>query len=423
MFADVLQIFGTMASALKATWYIVLPVAFYVIMKSLWGRHSFIESLMKQEHVLLELFPPREIERSPQTMENFFYQIAASDKTPNILQVELEGYTNPFFSFEIVGNEGTIHFYIRTQTRFRELVESALYAQYLGIEIVEAEDYTWTTIPRVVPNKEWTMWGVDYKLQNHDAYPIRTYKKFEEDVTGKMIDPLHTMMENLSILGPGQQIWIQFIANADPPAWVNGEGRAEIDRFLGREKKPDSIFSRVWKDFMDVVGGLFSGWFAPPEYSEFETGKDGNDQPIEFRLTPGEKQVLTGLEENLSKAFFNVKMRMMVVGKRDGFTKANVSATMGGIMKPFNDTFHNGFKPDSASKTDAEFLFKDTIIPRRSRVLLERYRDRDPSGVMFKLSTEEMATMFHMPDMSVTAPGVQFVGSRRGGAPPNLPFS
>jgi hypothetical protein len=37
-------------------------------------------------------------------------------------------------------------------------------------------------------------------------------------------------------------------------------------------------------------------------------------------------------------------------------------------------------------------------------------------------STEEMATIFHMPDMSVIAPTLQRVTAKRGSAPMNLPI-
>lgn len=37
-------------------------------------------------------------------------------------------------------------------------------------------------------------------------------------------------------------------------------------------------------------------------------------------------------------------------------------------------------------------------------------------------STEELASLFHMPDMSVAAPSIRFVDARHGGAPANLPI-
>jgi len=38
------------------------------------------------------------------------------------------------------------------------------------------------------------------------------------------------------------------------------------------------------------------------------------------------------------------------------------------------------------------------------------------------LSTEELATVFHIPDMAVIAPTMVRVAAKRGGAPVNLPI-
>jgi hypothetical protein len=58
------------------------------------------------------------------------------------------------------------------------------------------------------------------------------------------------------------------------------------------------------------------------------------------------------------------------------------------------------------------------------RRIFRRYIDRDPQpyDVRFLLSTEELATLFHIPDMSVTAPNLNRVVAKRGGAPTNLPI-
>jgi hypothetical protein len=42
-------------------------------------------------------------------------------------------------------------------------------------------------------------------------------------------------------------------------------------------------------------------------------------------------------------------------------------------------------------------------------------------GFKMTLSSEELATVFHLPDMSVVAPSITRVEAKRGGAPANLP--
>ncbi len=421
MLEDLLLVVTGFSTAFLASWFIVLPILLYYAFRVLWDGHAVGQHFMKQNDILLEIVPPRNIEASPKNMEIFFNTLTAVDSNPNVIDKYADGKMNALFSFEIESRGGEVHFYVRMPGGFRDFVESALYAAYPNAQIVEADDYAQKMVPKVMPNKDYTMWAVDYKLLKHDAHPIRTYKKFEEDITGKMLDPLNTLIEHMSTLPPGQNMWLQYIIQPEKSAWAETVGRAEIDKFLGRKTTPEG--SRFWKDLKDVFFGVFVAWSKPVEYSAWDGGGGGDDeQPLEFRLTPGEKQTLTALEENLSKAMFTVKMRVVIIGNRDGFTKANVSAMNGGTIKQFNDGLHNSIAPDGDTKTDADYVMKDEIGTRRMRQIMDRYRDRDPSGTMFHFSSEELATVFHLPDMSVVSPGVKFVDAQHGGAPANLPF-
>lgn len=402
------------------TWYITIPVTFYLIFRSLWGRYVCINDFYaKQNEVLLELIAPRDIEKSPKIMERVFDSLSATDAGVNVINQYCHCAQNPFFSLEIVGTEGVAHFYIRTPSVFRTLVESSLYAQYPGLEIVEVEDYVYK-IPRVIPNKEWTLKGFDLKLLKPDAYPIKTYKYFEEDITGKMIDPLASLLESISALGPGQHIWLQYIIQTDRPKWFDDWGKGAVQEFLGKKPQPKSIFDRIFHDIKDVLGNVITGIFQPPAFTPFgEQKKD--EQPLEFRLTPGEKQTLKSLEENIAKAMFQVTMRLVVVGRKDFFSGTMLSGAMSSI-KQFSDNHTNQFFPVDRSKVYADYVFTESRAAYRMRKLLERYRDRDDTGYVFHLSTEELATVFHLPDMSVMAPSVQRTDSRRGSAPSNLPL-
>jgi len=415
------EFFAQFVASFQATWFIIMPVAFWLVFKSLWGRHVYIaDFLMKQNDILLEIIPPHDLEKSPKVMELFFDSLAATDAGVNKINEYCHGAGNPFFSLEIVGTEGTVHFYIRTPAAFRDFVESSLYAQYPNVEIIEAVDYTFE-IPQVIPNKEWMIRGFDLTLLKEDAYPIKTYKYFEEDVTGNMVDPMAGMLEVVSTLGPGQHMWLQYIIRADRPAWFDEWGKGTVDEFLGRAAKPQGLWANIIYDVKDVFDGILMGWHTPPEFSSLEE-PNSDDQPVEFRLTPGEKQTLKVLEEKISQNMFSVTSRLIVVGKRDFFSGANISGIMS-LIKQYSDNHTNQIIPVDRSKIYADYVGVKGRRAYRARKLLRRYRDRDDSGVAtFHMSTEELATIFHMPDMSVESPAVQWSDSRRGGAPSNLPL-
>lgn len=417
IFKEIFGNFKVIGNAFSHVWFVVLPVAFYYLFKILWLDYVQLKFLIKTEYVLLEIIPPRNIEKSPKPMESFYYALTGILKTFNTLEEYAQGQLTARFSFELVADEGKAHFFIRTPKTFRNLVEAHLYAQYPDVVINEVPDYV-KDVPAIVPNKDWDLWGTDFELVRPDPYPIRTYRFFEEEITGKMIDPLAGLVETMGKLGPGQKIWLQYVGIPEHEKWnVSPKSKSVVEELAGRKTKGKGALESFWGDISDVLGNIFSGLFGAPEFKKEEKKEE---QPLEFRLTPVEKEVLKAVESNIGKNVYRVKMRFIYLAKRESFDKAFVSAFVGGI-KQFNDNNLNSFKPNEKSKTNANFFLIKPRLRYRQRIIFKRYRDRDPVGVKIILSTEELATVFHLPDMSVVAPSVTFVEAKRGGAPANLP--
>ena len=404
---------------LSKIWFIVLPPVFYYLFKLLWMdfvQNNFVGSL---DWTLLEIIPPRELERSPQPMESIYNGLAGVYKGLSAKDLYVDGALTLSFSLELVSDAGQVHFYIRTTKQNRKLVESHVYAQYPNAEILEVSDYI-NNVPRLVPNKSWDLWGTDFMLIKPDAYPLRSYRWFEESVTGKMIDPMSSLVEAMGTIGPGQQVWFQIIIIPEELDYYNS-GKALIDKLAGRVKKEKpGVFNSIGKDIADVIKGIFQGIFAPVEFAPSKEDK-ADQTPLEFRLTPGEKEVMKAIEESMGKTVFLTKIRLLVLGKRENLDRAVIGAFMGGIRQ-FSDSNLNGFKHDNATKTYGVYLGGKMRALFRQRKIFQRYKDRDPTGTKFFLNTEELATIFHFPDMTVVAPSVKKVESKRGGAPANLPI-
>jgi hypothetical protein len=209
-----------------------------------------------------------------------------------------------------------------------------------------------------MPNKDWDLWGVDFKLFRPDLYPIKSYKNFEETITGKMIDPLAGLIETMGKLGPGQHLWLQYIITPVNEKWYS-TGQETIDEFLGKEKpKQVSLIGRLFSDILDVFMNIGRGLMAQEVvFGGGESADKKDDQPLEFRLSPGQKDVLKALESNIGKQMFKTRMRMLYIGRREVFSKATgVSAFIGGI-KQFNDQNLNSMVPEDNSKTYASYIF------------------------------------------------------------------
>lgn len=410
--------FGQAGQVFSVTWYWILPVPLYLFFRVFWKNYVQGQFAGSLDWVLLEIVPPKDIEKSPKPMEALYAGMQGAEKGFNVVEEWLDGQFPASFSLELVSDGGDVRFYIRTQRGFRNLIEAHLYAQYPDCIITQVSDYV-DDIPKVVPNEKWDLWGTDLEFTGDDAYPIRTYKYFEESVTGKMIDPLAGLVETMGKLPPGQKIWFQIIISPHSPSWASKEGRKLVEKLKGKEVKKEGIFASIRQDFMDVMTNTWAALFSPVEFAKKEKKED--QQPLEFRLSPGEKDVLKAVEENLGKLQFKTKMRFLLIGRKENFDKSNVSSFMGAI-KQFGDNNFNSLKPQSESKTYANYVFKKPRLRYRQRKILRRYRERSNDGVRFTMSSEELATMYHLPDMQVVAPSLTRVDAKRGGAPSNLPI-
>jgi hypothetical protein len=400
------------------TWFLILPVGFYYLFKLIWMDKVQIAFLCSIEYALLEIIPPRDIERSPKPMESFFAGLTGVLKTFNAKEEYIKGMLTYKFGLELVSDGGATHIYIRTPKIFRNLVEANLYAQYPTVEIMEVPDFV-LDVPKIIPNKDWDLWGTDLQFVKPDPFPIKTYKKFEETVTGTMIDPMSAIIEVMGKVGPNQKIWFQYVIYPEKDSWFN-TGLALVQELAGRSKKSKGIFSNVLHDIMDVISNLSKGLWGE-EFTFATTEEKKDESPLEFRLTPGEKDTLKALEENVGKPVFKVKMRFIYLGLKEYFDKSTTSSFIGAI-KQFNDNNLNGFKPHDETKTYANYFLAEQRIKYRKRRIFKRFIERDPTGLKLIMSTEELATVFHLPDMSVMAPHITRVDAKKGGAPTNLPI-
>jgi hypothetical protein len=405
-----------------SSWWLILPWPVWYIFREVWFDYVSHYGAdcwnSKYKWAMLEVVPPREIERGPKPMEVFFTGLSGVISTHNNFTIWLDGaFRQDYFGLELVGEEGKVHYYIRLLKKYRNLVEAQIYAQYPEAQVMEVEDY-YPKFPKVIPNKKWDLWGADFVFVKPDPYyPLKTYDQFEESITGEMIDPMAALVEVLGTLGPGQHIWLQYVIVPVQEGESIKGGKVLADKLKFRAT--ESAGGRLISDVVDVLSNLWAGLFGPPEFKVAAAKKD--ELPLEMRLSTVEKDILKAVEENLGKNFFKTKMRMIYLGKREGFDKSHVSAFVGAV-KQFNDLNMNQIKPEDISKTYGQIFFIDRITNLRKRKIYDRYRRRNMDGVNLMLSTKELATMFHFPDLSVKSHAITQTTSKLGAAPSNLPI-
>lgn len=412
------EYFQAIGQMFTQTWWWAGPIVLFWLFKILWRKYSLTSYLSTLDNVVLEIKPPRDVEKSPRTMEQIFAALHGTWATPNFIDKFVKGkWVQALLSFEIRGVNGEMHFYVRCERRFRSFIESLFYSQYPEIEINEVEDYT-NSVPGNAPNKGWDLWGVDFRLAKDDAYPVRTYKYFQEDVTKGMIDPLSEIADVIAALPPDQQIWIQIIVTPlQDKDWTDAVQKL-VRKLARREPLEKSPFPlNLLKEVIEIFKLSFQYIFHPVELPE---EKKIEEKPIRFHLTPGEEEAMKAVESSLSKKGYMTKFRFIYIGRRESFDKGFLAGVNGAIQQ-FNDMTLNSFIHDNETKTFANYIFVEPRLYWAQRKIFTRYLMRDIDGPKFVLNSEELATIFHMPDISVMSPSISRIAAKKGGAPINLP--
>tara|TARA_B100001971_G_C18255882_1_gene582036 strand:- start:1897 stop:3213 length:1317 start_codon:yes stop_codon:yes gene_type:complete len=417
-------------------WWIALPFLLYRPFFFLWRWWRFELWISKQKFIVLEITIPKEILKPVKAMEQVFSAFWGNVYDPaDWWEHWIDGKTLLGISFEIVSIDGKPHFFLRCLERSRSAIESSIFAQYPDAEISEVDDYT-KYVPQDIPNKNWSMWATDYQLSKEDVYPIKVYSKFFEEKPDapkeeKRIDPLSTLLEGMGKLGPGEQLWVQIMAgpitdskNPQEGLPYTAKGRAVADKL---SKRPDE--SKGKSMAQEVAEVLVSGKTA----KETEEKKPMDIMPPEMRLTPGERDIVAGVEQKISRLMFNCSIRFVYLAKKEVYQGA-VKTIPFGFFQQFATADLNALRPWSNTITKIKkhwFLPLNLIIPRRlylrKRKLFKRYISRVPPlfprpGGTFTLNIEELATIFHFPGRDVaSAPFISRVKSKKGGPPPGLP--
>lgn len=372
--------------------------------------------------VMLEVKPPREIDKTPKNMEQIFAGMwGVFDPPGTKYRKYIKGMLQDYFSFEIVGSNGEIHFYLRVLRKFRDLVEAQVYSQYPQAEIKEVEDYAFN-VPPDIPNKNWNLFGARLRLTNDGVYPLRTYVHLIDisKTEQPFLDPLAGLMEFMGKLRPGEQLWIQLVFRPIDDAW-RMKAREMVDKLIGKAvaKTEGSLRfeARTWKESI----GRVATEFITNKPADSEKKKETEEpRSLMLFLSPGEKDIVTGVEEKAAKKGYEAKIQFAYIARREVFSRSAVSATMG-IFAQFANLNMNALAPDKKTLTKAYYAFAKMRIAYKQRVLMRLLRTRSFWERGYILNIEELATIYHFPTVSVQAPMTPYIPIKKGSPPVGLP--
>lgn len=403
------NLFANMVFVIKVVFYssfIWIPIVFFISIIKIWINYIQMSFIQKQGSVLLEIKIPQEVTRSPLAMElvlTQFWQKASN----TYLETYYEGKVRPWFSLEIVSLGGEIHFYIWTWKKFKGIVEAQMYAHYPNVEVHEVDDYA---IPLIHDPENFPLWGAEWALTKPDPYPIKTYVDYglDKDTEDEFkIDPIATILEYMASLKQGEQSWIQILIQAHKKLDIkSGSLRKKPDWTDGAKKEIEKI------------------------KKEGSISADADEKNQRVFLTEGQKETISAIERSISKLPFECMIRTFYIGTKESFSTSNIPGLVG-TTRQYSSPNLNGFRLSWFTDFDNPWEdFRRIRRNKRERQLIDAYKLRsffNPPYKFFKqkpfiLTTEEIATIFHLPGRNVTTPTLGRITSKKGEAPANLPI-
>ncbi|NCO15228.1 hypothetical protein GW816_00370 [Candidatus Wolfebacteria bacterium] len=425
-------IIDSIVRILGLIWWLILPFFVFFLywnLRMIYIRTRHIKTI---QWSMFEIKIPKDILKTPKAMEQIFSGLIATYSFGlSSVDKYIDGKVEPWISFEMMGHAGGVHFFVRIPSKFRNLLESAIYAQYPAAELHEAEDYTEHLSPNL-PNEAYDIWGTDLILSRENYYPIRTYPFFEETQEEKRLDPIAAISEVMSNLNEDETIWLQILISptGEPSGnYWQKEGLEKIDEIAGRKTKKSGAGwgSSLW----DWARNIF---WAPMEQPTWPEGKTEEIVLLRF-LHPGEQEIVKAISNKISKFGFETNIRFVYIDKRDNFTPVNVSAVIGAFQQ-FSTSDLNSFKPDRRTitlkngwlpkffpkyKRLVEFSRKRRIFDGYVSRRFGKYNKRRPEKFPI-LNIEELATIYHFPTMMVEAPRLRKLEAKKAGPPAELPI-
>jgi hypothetical protein len=429
---------------------VILGLAVFVALLS--GFLGFMRRRFesKQKHMVLAIRMPKTSEVGPIVAEQIFATLHGFFHKIPWWKVLL-GKRQDKVSFEIAHTARQIKFFIWFPNKLRNLVEGQIYAQYPNAEIEEVEDYASavtyvseageksgekTLAIRAAANKAnaksgfssvplaQNAVGAEIKLEDPVIYPIKRYQQFEDKLTRVAVDPISSITATLTKLhAPDDQAWIQVIVRPLDMKWrvlyvkclrivtkgifgnIESLKKAYIRAFITRNWQIKLFFFPVYMYFWfrGITSGMKHGFNL---LSSSEDSGGGDELREEMSSRHDKETDIDAAMDKISKLLFEVTIRVVYAPQGNDLQAAQVKVReIAGSFKQFNIPQLNGFGIHTIEKGS------DVVA---------KYQKRKTSGDMV-LNSEELATIYHLPHMSVATPNIAWVRSRKLEPPVDLP--
>jgi len=294
------------------------------------------------------------------------------------------------FSFEILVKDEKIKFVVSCPEFLANHLESQIYAQYPMAQISRIADYS-----SQITNYQYIK-GSGIKLLKNDYLPILTFRNFE-------VDPLSAITSSLTQVKGDEGLAIQIITKPRPDNWqmAGYEAISKIKKKEFAEKKDEFLILRFLKFILKIIAFALGRILAPASAPEKETkGK------VITGLSQSEEVTVSGIENKLTRSGFDSYIRVISFSNNPFTVEQNFRSCIA-TFSQFSRTNLNSFV--EYKEVDKKKFLEDFSLRRL---------DVNNSYI---LNTEELASIYHLPSMSVDIPNIDWAAIRQNEIPDNLP--
>ena len=404
----------------------------------------------KMESVVLRVAVSKLNERGPIVAEHIYASIHGLRGNYNWVDY-LFGRPKPRISLEIATVNNLIQFFIWAPKKYRNVIESQIYAQYPDVEIEEVEDYAKEAFavfevntPEVseLPSESTDI--VEYakkagalearqqssamksavtaelSFSEADIYPIKRYPQFEDKLTRLATEPLAGITATLSKLNAtDEQAWIQITVEPIGDWWrrrglkclkVVSSGLFDSVFWLNTLATKIYAARGFWKRTMySPIYFLF--WMLRGfKTGDLLTGKGNDNDELDEQVnrTHDREDPISAAVDKVTRLSFDTNIRIVYIPRPENRDLAVVKLNeIAGSFNQFNQPNLNSFEISKINQNNLQ--------------ILRRYQQRLVVNPII-LNVEELATVYHMPAMDVGTPNVFWVNSRRLEPPHDLPI-
>jgi len=348
------------------------------------------------EETLFEIKVPKGNEKDPLAAEQMFASLHGL--------LRADPHEQEHISFEIASDVSGIRFYVRCQKHLEEFVSGQIYAQYplAELKLVE-DDYMKADLSGLA------FCGEKLLLEKESYFPIRTFRDFE-------VDPLAAITGAIAEIGEGERIWLQILIRPIPDVWQE-DGHTYVEQVrTGLVPVRISLVDLI-RDVAGEIASLVASlvphaieqWTDPAAQEARRLKMKPPLPPGQeyVRLSEGQEVELKMIEDKLTRVGFEVGIRVFTAALDEG----NCRKLLRGATA--------AFKQFSIANLNS-FVRADPEEPAES--FKEKFAHREfPEEAVYVLDTAELASIFHLPNVSVETPTIAWASYKKGEPPENLP--